>query len=266
MNSTKRILISCFVCFIFAGIFPFIPAFAGTGDSVKTLHDLTDDILGCENQQGETEATVSISAEDPKAGTVKIHFDPPLQFNSQVSDWTGGIISIDVKGNIFTIKSDVRAICSGSGSNLLIKGDCFNDRPGHFSIQQLTGASTTIPFVIVYNYNAGDMLCTDGGGLVSSPPSGGCVTGTGNKDKLTGTFGDDCIDGKGGNDKITGLDGDDELKGGDGKDSLDGGEDNDELTGGPGADKFECGDGNDEITDFNPSEDQKNPDDCEQFE
>jgi Ca2+-binding RTX toxin-like protein len=83
---------------------------------------------------------------------------------------------------------------------------------------------------------------SNGGGT-----GGGPIIGTGGKDNLDGTNGDDIMDGKGGADTLKGLDGKDKIKGGGGNDIIKGGDGNDKLFGGSGNDDLDGGNGRDNL-------------------
>ncbi len=77
------------------------------------------------------------------------------------------------------------------------------------------------------------------------PPTGKTIDGTGKKDLLLGTRGDDTINGGGGKDDLYGRDGGDTLNGGEGHDKLYGENGADTLNGGGGKDILEGGKGDD---------------------
>jgi Ca2+-binding RTX toxin-like protein len=97
----------------------------------------------------------------------------------------------------------------------------------------------------------GDPRANQGGG--GSGPKERCkgkqatIVGTGGKDKLEGTQGDDVIVAKGGKDKVKAGKGDDVVCGDGGKDKLRGNGGKDELRGGGGRDKLGGGGGRDKL-------------------
>ena len=83
------------------------------------------------------------------------------------------------------------------------------------------------------------------------------ITGTPDKDTLSGGIGNDTVLGLNGKDKLKGGSGDDVLAGGNGKDKLKGGSGDDVLAGGNGKDKLKGGGGNDTFV-FNTALSSKN--------
>ena len=113
-------------------------------------------------------------------------------------------------------------------------------------VHDLRGAGTIprgVANLLVARVQAVQSSIGCGAGASTCAGSEATIVGTGRRDKLRGTTGDDVIAARGGDDTVVGLQGDDLICGGGGGDVLRGKGGDDALSGGPGKDVLRGGGG-----------------------
>ncbi|WVL02486.1 Ig-like domain-containing protein [Cyanobacterium sp. Dongsha4] len=232
--------------------------------TVSTTEDVLDEVNETffVNLSGAINATI---ADNQGVGTINDDDQPPLDPNATIINIMNNLISVDSKGNNYTltgtrnnVMGDRTAPNDIDASNLSTGKLLINLASLSSTIRIDDGSNGSFDRTIGTRYfytgtvSGGDgddtLLGQSGDNTLIGGGGNDSIDGDRGDDSLTGGIGDDILIGGIGNDSLEGGDDDDTLTGGSGNDSLTGDAGNDNLNGGSGNDTLIGGDGNDTLT------------------